>query len=56
MGRLWDYCAFCGKLIETGEKCYGFPNGESVCTDCCVVENEGAAVFNGEEEREDDNG
>ncbi len=44
MGRLWDYCAFCGKRIETGEKCYGLPNGESVCTDCCVEENEGAAV------------
>lgn len=44
MGRLWDYCAFCGKRIETGEKCYGLPNGESVCTDCCVAENEGAAV------------
>lgn len=44
MGRLWDYCAFCGKRIEMGEKCYGLPNGESVCTDCCVAENEGAAV------------
>lgn len=53
MGRLWDYCAFCGKRIETGEKCYGLPNGESVCTDCCVEENEGAAVSNGEEEQED---
>ena len=47
MGRLWDYCAFCGKRIETGEKCYGLPNGESVCTDCCVAENEGAAVSDG---------
>ena len=44
MGRLWDYCAFCGKRIETGEMCYGLPNGESVCTDCCVAENEGVAV------------
>lgn len=52
MGRLWDYCAFCGKRIETGEKCYGLPNGESVCTDCCVEENEGAAVSDGEEEQE----
>ena len=52
MGRLWDYCAFCGKRIETGEKCYGLPNGESVCTDCCVAENEGAAVSDGEEEQE----
>ena len=42
MGRLWDYCAFCGKRIETGEKCWGLPNGESVCTDCCVAENDGA--------------
>lgn len=31
MNRLWNYCAFCGKRIETGEKCYGLPNGESVC-------------------------
>lgn len=52
MGRLWDYCAFCGKRIETGEMCYGLPNGESVCTDCCVAENEGVAVSNGDEERE----
>lgn len=37
MGRLWDYCAFCGKRIETGEMCYGLPNGECVCTDCCVA-------------------
>ena len=44
MNRLWNYCAFCGKRIETGEKCWGLPNGESVCTDCCVAENEGAAV------------
>lgn len=56
MGRLWDYCAFCGKRIETGEKCYGLPNGESVCTDCCVEENEGAAVSDGEKEQENDNG
>lgn len=56
MGQLWDYCAFCGKRIETGEKCYGLPNGESVCTDCCVAENEGAAVSDGEEEQENDNG
>lgn len=52
MERLWDYCAFCGKRIETGEMCYGLPNGESVCTDCCVAENEGAAVSDGEEEQE----
>lgn len=56
MGRLWDYCAFCGKRIETGEKCYGLPNGECVCTDCCVAENEGAAVSDGDEEQEDNNG
>ena len=56
MERLWDYCAFCGKRIETGEKCYGLPNGESVCTDCCVEENEGADVSDEEEEQEDDNG
>lgn len=43
MNQLWNYCSFCGKRIETGEKCYGLPNGESVCTDCCVAENEGAA-------------
>lgn len=48
--------AFCGKRIETGEKCYGLPNGESVCTDCCVAENEGAAVSDGEKEQENDNG
>ena len=56
MERLWDYCAFCGKRIETGEKCYGLPNGDSVCTDCCVEENEGADVSDEEEEQEDDNG
>lgn len=43
MNWLWNLCSFCGKRIETGEKCYGLPNGESVCTDCCVAENEGAA-------------
>ena len=52
MSQLWNWCAFCGKRIETGEKCYGLPNGESVCTDCCVAENEGAAVSDGEEEQE----
>ena len=56
MGLLWDYCAFCGKRIEMGEKCYGLPNGECVCTDCCVEENDGAAVYKGKEEQEDDNG
>ena len=56
MSRLWNWCAFCGKGIETGEKCYGLPNGESVCTDCCVAENEGADVSDEEEEQEDDNG
>nr|DAD61059.1 MAG TPA: hypothetical protein [Caudoviricetes sp.] len=30
MSWLWNWCAFCGKRIETGEKCYGLPNGESV--------------------------
>lgn len=54
MSWLWNLCAFCGKRIETGEKCYGLPNGESVCTDCCVAENEGAAVSDGEEEQEND--
>lgn len=44
MNWLWNCCSFCGKRIETGEKCYGLPNGESVCTDCCVAENEGAAA------------
>ena len=56
MSQLWNWCAFCGKGIETGEKCYGLPNGESVCTDCCVAENEGVAVSNGDEEQEDNNG
>lgn len=56
MERLWDYCAFCGKRIETGEKCYGLPNGESVCVNCCVTENDGAAVSDGEGEQEGDNG
>lgn len=55
MSRLWNWCAFCGKRIEMGEKCYGLPNGESVCTDCCVAENEGAAVSDREKEQEDDN-
>lgn len=47
MNCLWNYCSFCGKRIETGEKCYGLPNGESVCTDCCVSENEGATEVHG---------
>lgn len=55
MSQLWNWCAFCGKSIEMGEKCYGLPNGESVCTDCCVAENEGAAVSDREKEQEDDN-
>lgn len=50
MERLWNYCAFCGKRIEMGEMCYGLPNGDSFCADCCVAENEGAAVSDGEEE------
>lgn len=53
MERLWDYCACCGKRIEVGEKCYGLSNGDSVCTDCVVAENEGAAVSDGEEEQEE---
>ena len=53
MGRLWDYCACCGKRIEVGEKCYGLSNGDSVCTDCVVAENDGAAVSDGEEEQEE---
>lgn len=36
---LWNYCSFCGKRIEMSEKCYGLPNGASVCINCCVVEN-----------------
>lgn len=56
MSQLWNWCAFRRMRIETGEKCYGLPNGESVCTDCCVAENESAAVSDGEEEQEDDNG
>lgn len=52
MNRLWNYCAFCGKRIEMGEMCYGLPNGDSFCTDCCVKENEGTAVSDGEEEQE----
>ena len=52
MEWLWNYCAFCGKHIKIGEMCYGLPNGDSSCTDCCVVENKGAAVSDGEEEKE----
>ena len=52
MSRLWNWCVFCGKRIETGEKCYGLPNGDSVCADCCVAENEGAEVSDGEQEQE----
>lgn len=37
---LWNYCKYCGKRIEVGEKCYGLPTGESVCASCCVEENE----------------
>ena len=47
MSILWNYCAFCGRRIETGEKCYGLPNGESVCTNCCVAENEGVGAGGG---------
>ena len=36
---MWNYCQYCGKRIEVGEMCYGLPNGESVCVDCCVPEN-----------------
>ena len=56
MNRLWDYCAFCEKRIEVGEKCYGLPNGESVCIDCCVIENEGAEASTEKENRRADNG
>ena len=37
---IWNYCKYCGKRIEVGEKCYGLPTGESVCASCCVEENE----------------
>lgn len=56
MSRLWNWCAFCGKRIETGEKCYGLPNGESVCTDYCVAENEGAEAVAEKENRGANNG
>ena len=57
MERLWSYCTFCGKRIEMGEMCYGLPNGDNYCTDCCVEETAGAAVSDVEEEQEeDDNG
>lgn len=56
MTNLWNYCAFCGKRIEVGEKCYGLPNGESVCTDCCIAENEGTETWTKKENRRDDNG
>ena len=42
---LWDYCAVCGKRIETGEPCIGVKEysehlcGDSICLDCAKIEN-----------------
>ena len=42
---LWDYCAVCGKQIETGELCIGVKEcgehlfGDSICLECAKIEN-----------------
>lgn len=42
---LWNYCAVCGKRIETGEPCIGVKEysehlcGDSICLDCAKIEN-----------------
>lgn len=42
---LWNYCAVCGKRIESGEPCIGIKEesehlcGDSVCLDCAKIEN-----------------
>lgn len=42
---LWNYCAICGKRIETGDPCLGVEKknaetaGDSICFDCVKIEN-----------------
>lgn len=42
---LWDYCAICGKRIESGEPCLGIERkntelfGDSICFGCTKIEN-----------------
>lgn len=42
---LWDYCAVCGKRIETGQPCIGVKEesehlcGDSICINCAKIEN-----------------
>ena len=38
--ELWAWCEICGKAIPVGEKCYGLPNGTTVCAYCCKPEND----------------
>lgn len=42
---LWNYCAVCGKRIESGEPCIGVKEksdhlcGDSICLNCAKIEN-----------------
>lgn len=38
--ELWALCDICGRRIYVGEKCYGLPNGTTLCTYCCKPEND----------------
>lgn len=38
--ELWAFCDICGRRIYVGEKCYGLPNGTTLCAYCCKPEND----------------
>ena len=48
--ELWALCDICGRRIYVGEKCYGLPNGMTLCAYCCKPENDSGI----DEEREDE--
>ena len=33
----WTYCDHCGARIEVGDKCFYLANGDTYCTECCVL-------------------
>lgn len=46
----WAFCDICGRRIPVGEKCYGLPNGTTLCADCCKPENDSGIDKEGEDE------
>lgn len=48
--EMWAWCEICGKAIPVGEKCYGLPNGMTLCAYCCKPENDSEIDKEGEGE------